>query len=319
MKSGESQYALSLSTIWPKSLGVAVVSSFSYESFFGLLERPFSLTPDSKYYFRSRSHARAFDTLTVELSDREGFALVTGDVGVGKTTLGRALVQHIGRAMPVSVIANPLISPEDLLRVLLADFAAIPREHAIFDARLLDSRDELHERLQRHLQRSDAVRRGAALVIDEAQHLPEPVIAELQALSSIRRDGAPALSTILIGQLGADTAENLAIRQLDRDVTRRVRLLPLERDECAGYVEHRLGVAGASTEVTFSARAIETLYNLSGGVPRLLNLLCERALQEGALAGARCIEPPMVEISAAELDLRRPRPRRFRWFSRKTG
>lgn len=296
---------------------MAVVSSFGYESFFGLLERPFSLTPDSKYYFRSRSHARAFDALTAGLDRRERVILVTGDLGVGKTTLCRALAQHIGASRPFSVIANPLVSPEGLLRLLLEDLGGVePTGQRHF---ALASRDEFVERLQQYLQRSAATRHGALLIVDEAQRLPRAVVNEIVALSAIVREGLAALSMVLVGQSTAAEASNLAIRDIDRQVSARIRLQPLERDECAAYVEHRLAVASTSIEVTFSARAIDTLYALSGGVPRLLNLLCERALQEGALAGPRSIEPTMIEVSAAELAIHRARPRRFRWFSRKTG
>lgn len=304
---------LSLRRFTPKSLGVAIVPALSYESFFGLNERPFSLAPDPKPYFRSRSHAWVFDTLTVELAEREGIALVTGEVGVGKTTLGRAMARHIRRAMPVSVIANPLIAREDLLRLLLDDFDAPPRPRT---GAPLETADELRARLARHLCNSDTTRRGAALVIDDAQHLPASLVDDLLALSALTRDGAPALSTILIGHSAAESSDLLPIRALDRAITRRLQLLPLERDEVAPYIEHRLRVAGALSLGMFSPRAIEALYDLSGGVPRLVNLLCERALQDAALQGATRVEPQMLEISAAELHLRRARPRRFRWFGR---
>lgn len=296
---------------------VAVVSSFGYESFFGLLERPFSLTPDSKYYFRSRSHARAFDALTAGFERRERIVLVTGDLGVGKTTLCRALAQHVGRSRPLSVVSNPLLAPEELLRLVLQDFGAFePSRQGRFT---FASRAELDERLQHHLQRSEATRHGAVLIVDEAQRLPMPVVTELLSLSALVRDGQAAVSLILVGQSAAGEASNLAIRNIDRHVSARIALTPLDRDECAAYVEHRLAVASAAIEVRFSPRAIDTLFALSGGVPRLVNLLCERALQEGALAGARSIEPHMVEVSAAELEIRRARPRRFRWFSKKIG
>jgi general secretion pathway protein A len=285
-----------------------------YEAFYGLAERPFSLTSDPKFHFRSRSHARAADLLTYGLRRREGLLLITGDIGIGKTTLARTLALQTGERTPTAYVPHPLLAPEDLLRLLLQEMGAVSARDA-WEGRLRDAaRQELHELLAEFLSSTIPADDVAVIVIDEAQSLPPSIVAEIVALESLEARDARVLQIVLVGQAATGSATNLANRQIDQRVVTRARLLPLEREECAGYVEHRLSVArGASADI-FTARAIDTLYDLSGGVPRLINLLCERALHEGALVGASRIEPPMIDRAASALELTPARSRRFRWF-----
>ncbi len=150
------------------------------------------------------------------------------------------------------------------------------------------------------------------MIVDEAHSLPASTVEQIVALASLESNREKVLQILLAGQTSAGGAPTLA-RPLDERLSTRARLLPLERDECERYVAHRLTIA-AGVGVSFSPRAIEVIYGLSGGVPRLVNLICERALQEGAAMGARRIEPGMIESAASALELLRLRPRRFRWF-----
>lgn len=284
-----------------------------YESFYGLAERPFSLTPDPRFHYRSRSHARASELLALGQRRGEGLLLITGEVGTGKTVLARTLVARRESGVPTAYVPHPLLAPEDLLRVLLQELGVVSASDAW--GRLGQAtRQELHEALAGFLAtalRDDYV---AIAMIDEAQSVPPAIVAELLALEALEVRGRRVLQVVLVGRAAPGSAATLPNRQIDQRVVTRARLLPLERDECGTYVAHRLAAAGAGAGEIFMPRALDSLYELSGGVPRLVNLLCERALHEGALVGIRRIEPPMIERAAVALELSHARPRRFRWF-----
>ena len=290
-------------------------SQQTYEAFFGFVERPFSLTPDPKYYFRSRSHGRVFDALSAGISRRESLLLITGDLGVGKTTLCRTFVALLERKTRAALVGNALLSPEDLLRLLLQDLGAIAKDDV--RGRLVGAtRTELQQMLDQFLLRLRSSQDGAVLIIDEAHSLPSATVEQIVQLAALESNREQVLQILLAGQPAVAGGPALP-RALDERLATRVRLLPLERDECERYVHHRLTIAGV-TGVTFSQRASDVIYGLSGGVPRLVNLLAERALQEGAVLGARRIEPGMIESAASALQLLRLRPKRFRWFGTHT-
>jgi MSHA biogenesis protein MshM len=268
----------------------------SYESFFGLAERPFSLTPDTRYFFKSRSHGQALETLAFGLRQRERVLLVTGDLGIGKTVLCRMLAEQLRRRTRVALISSPLMSVENLTRMLETELG-----------------------LGNGLGHPDPDKRdGAILIIDEAHTLPLALVDHLLPLTRVEGD---PLQIVLIGEPrgGTHGGGGLGINGLNEQISTKARLLPLGRDECASYVSHRLSLAGIASTARFAPRAIDTLYGLSGGMPRLLNLLCERALQEAAAAGAHTIDPAAVEAAASALQLLRVRPRRFRWFGRRVS
>ena len=283
-----------------------------YEAFFGFVERPFSLTPDPKYYFRSRSHGRAFDALSAGIARRESLLLVTGDLGVGKTTLCRTLVALLERQKRAALVGNSLLSPEDLLRLLLQDLGAIAREEVGSGRRVGATRFELQQMLDEFLMRLQSNTDSAVLIIDEAHSLPAATVEQIVQLAALESNRDKVLQVLLAGQPAVAGGPTLP-RTLDERLATRAKLLPLERDECERYVQHRLAIAGG-VGVTFSASAIDVIYNLSGGVARLVNLLSERALQEGAVLGLRRIEPGMIESAASALQLLRLRPKRFRWY-----
>lgn len=287
-----------------------------YQAFYGLAERPFSLTSEPRFHFRSRSHARAAESLAMGLRRREGLLLITGDVGTGKTILARALAAKTERRMPAAYVPHSLLSPEDLLRLLLQETGAVTARDAWEGRYGGASRQELHDTLADFLRASSTDDDVAVIVIDEAQSVPPAIVAELLALETVEAHDKRVLQIVLVGQAASGTATSLANRQIDQRVVTRTRLLPLEREECGDYVTHRLSVASGHHMNILSPRALDTLYELSSGVPRLVNLLCERALHEGALVGTRRIEPAMIERAAAALELTRARPRRFRWFER---
>lgn len=283
-----------------------------YEAFYGFVERPFSLTPDPKYYFRSRSHGRAFDRLSAGIGRRESLLLVTGDLGVGKTTLCRTVMALLERKTRAALVGNSLLSPEDLLRLLLQDLGVIAKDEVLHGRLVGATGPELRQMLDEFLVRLRSTRDGAVLIIDEAHSLPSATVEQIVQLAALESNREKVLQILLAGQPSVTGGSTLP-RALDERLSTRAKLLPLERDECERYVSHRLTIAGGAG-VTFSQRAIDVIYGLSGGVPRLVNLLAERALQEGATQNARRIEPTMIESAASALQLLRLRPKRFRWF-----
>lgn len=265
-----------------------------YEEFFNLEERPFSLTSDPRYFFKSRSHGRALESLTLGLRSCERHLVVTGDLGVGKTTFCRTFIDQLRRHVPVSFVPNPLLTAGAFARLLEEDLGvAVLEEPAA--------------------RQSEAV-----VIIDEAHTMPAPLVHQILALAA-RQDGRPsAVRYVFVGQASGNRVR-IGIPELDELVTTRIRLLPLGREECASYVDHRLSVAGATHRVRFSARALDYIFALSGGVPRLVNLLCERALQEAAMTGSEAIEPATIDLAAATLQLLRSRSRKFRWFTKRVS
>lgn len=272
---------------------------------------PFSLTPDPKFYFRSRSHGRAFDTLSAAIARRDSLILVSGDLGVGKTTLCRTLMASQERKSRSALVGNALLSPDDLLRLMLQDLGAVPKSDARQGRLGHATLAELMQQFDQFLGELQRANDGAVMIIDEAHCLPQATMDQIVELAGLESNRHKVLQFLLAGQpaVGGGALPRLG----DDRLAVRARLLPLERDECERYVHHRLTIAGGGA-VTFSAPSIEGIYALSGGVPRLVNLLCERALQEAASAHANRVEPAMIESAASALDLLRLRPRRFRWY-----
>jgi general secretion pathway protein A len=283
-----------------------------YAAFFRFTQRPFSLTPDPRFYYRSRSHARVFDALSAALARRESVMLVLGDLGVGKTTLCRTLLDLQERKSRAALLGNALLSPDDLLRLMLQDLGAVPKEDVKQGRLRAAPRAELLAMFDQFLGQLKATSEGAVLIVDEAHSLPPATKEQVIEIATLASNKDRVLQFLLAGQPGLGGAPMLPTFADDR-LSVRARLLPLERDECERYIIHRLAIGGGNT-VTFSPQALEVIYALSGGVPRHVNLLCERALQEGAARETHRIEPSMIESAATALDLIRLRPKRFRWY-----
>ena len=218
-----------------------------YEEYYGFTEKPFSLTPDPKFLYKSESHANAFDLLQYAVRRREGFVVVTGDIGTGKTTLCRALLEEIDRNTFTALVLNPFLSEEDLLKLILQDFGVVSRED-VKRGRLANvSKQELIEAIYDFLLSLLPLRASAVLIIDEAQNLPMPVLEQIRILSNLETDKEKLLQIILVGQLNLNSLLKAPqMRQLDQRVSIRYQLRPLNRDEVAAYVSHRLTVAGGS-------------------------------------------------------------------------
>ena len=280
-----------------------------YETYYGFAEKPFSLTPDPKYLYRSPSHTNAFELLQYAIRRREGFAVITGDIGTGKTTVCRALLEEIDRTTFTALVLNPFLSEEDLLKRILQDFGVVSREHIKAGQLAGVSKQDLIETLYDFLLSLIPQKANAVLIIDEAQNLPLSVLEQIRILSNLETDKEKLLQIILVGQLNLGTLlRSPELRQLDQRVSVRYQLEPLDRETVGAYVAHRLTIAGGSAAVTFAPKALDLLHRLSGGIPRLINLICDRALLAAFSIRENRITPDMVVHAAGSLDVQ-PSPR----------
>jgi general secretion pathway protein A len=289
-----------------------------YEHFYGFSEKPFSLTPDPKFLYRSQSHANAFELLQYAIRRREGFVVVTGDIGTGKTTLCRALLEQIDRTTFTALVLNPFLSEEDLLKRILLDFGVLSRDEVKAGRLVGVTKQELIDALYDFLLGLIPLKASAVLIIDEAQNLPLKVLEQIRILSNLETDKEKLLQIILVGQLNLQPLLRSAeLRQLDQRVSIRYELKPLDAETVSAYVAHRLTIAGGSASVAFTAKALALVHRLSGGIPRLINLICDRALLAGFSAQASRITPDIVQHAAASLDLQPPAAGRAWWRPRR--
>ncbi|MEN3336916.1 MAG: ral secretion pathway protein [Acidobacteriota bacterium] len=291
-----------------------------HEEYYGFAEKPFSLTPDPKYLYKSESHANAFDLLQYAIRRREGFVVVTGDIGTGKTTLCRAVLEQLDRKTFTALVLNPFLTQEDLLRLILQDFGVVSRDE-IKRGRLVGvSKQELIDTLNEFLLSLLPLGAGALLIIDEAQNLTHQVLEQIRILSNLETDKEKLLQIVLVGQLNLkELLRSAELRQLDQRVSIRYELKPLSREETAAYVSHRLTIAGGGSVVSFAPKALDRVHKYTGGIPRVINLLCDRALLGGYSARSNRITPEIVLAAAARLELAVSRTSMFGWVSQRAG
>jgi general secretion pathway protein A len=291
-----------------------------HEEYYGFDEKPFSLTPDPKYLYKSESHANAFELLQYAIRRREGFVVVTGDIGTGKTTLCRAVLEQLDRKTFTALVLNPFLSEEDLLRLILQDFGVVSREEMRRGRLAGVSKQDLIETLNDFLLSLLPLRAGALLIIDEAQNLPRQVLEQIRILSNLETNKEKLLQVVLVGQLNLkELLHSPELRQLDQRVSIRSELKPLTREETSAYIAHRLTIAGGGAIVSFAPRALDLVHNYTSGIPRLINLVCDRALLAGASARTNRITADMVAAAAAGLDLAPARGSMFAWLKQRVA
>lgn len=290
------------------------------EKFFGLSARPFSLTPDLRFAYHSRSHTHALDQVTSALRRREGLIVVTGAIGTGKTMLCRSMLDSFESRTFLSVILDPGLEVEDLLRTVLTDFGIISGIDAPAAGPISDvTRHQFVSTLQQFLASLIPLRAHAVIMIDEAQRLNPRVLEEVRLLSNFETDEAKLLQIVLVGQPDLDQLlREPGMQQLNQRVSRRCELQPLSEAEVGDYIERRLTVAAslaaldgrnaaditdASNVVRFSPAAVKAVAGISGGIPRLVNTLCDRALEAGYERQVRVIDPDAVVEAAERLRL----------------
>jgi general secretion pathway protein A len=265
-----------------------------YTKFFGLTEKPFAITPDPRYLFMSEQHSEALAHLVYGISESGGFIQLTGEVGTGKTTLVRTVLGRLPAEVDVALILNPQLTELEFLIAICEELSTPPPEDK-------NSAKSLVDTLNRHLLAAHARGRRTILLVDEAQNLSREVLEQLRLLTNLETAKQKLLQIILIAQ--PELREILArddLRQLAQRVTGRYHLEPLSREESGQYIDHRLKVAGALGEV-FDDAAKQEVFNLSGGVPRIINVICDRAMLGAYSRETRHIGKNLVERAAAEV------------------
>ena len=273
-----------------------------YEDYYRFRRQPFSPTPDPEFLYKSDSHQLALEQLLRGIRRREGMLLLTGDVGTGKTTTTRALLRLLDRDVFTALVLNPFVSEDELLRVLLQDFGVVSDSRALRDA----SRQSLVETLNRFLLSLSAVGASALAVVDEAQNLAPPVLEQLRVLTALETDQQKLLQILLVGQPELTTLlSSPEMRQLSQRIARRCTIRPLTRDEVEKYVGFRVRMARGAWETMFSARALDLVYQFSEGVPRKINLICDRSLEVGFAALSPTIDETLIAKAAEALEFTR--------------
>lgn len=265
-----------------------------YCKHFGIDSKPFSITPDPRFLFLSDRHREALAHLVYGVGESGGFVQLTGEVGTGKTTLCRALLEQLPDTVDVALILNPKLTGIELV-------AAICDELKVDYPRETQSLKVLIDRLNQHLLQSHAAGRRTVAVIDEAQNLSTDVLEQVRLLTNLETAQAKLLQIILIGQPELQTLlAREELRQLAQRITARYHLGELDRAETRNYVIHRLRVAGGHADL-FATEAVDEVYRLSGGVPRLINVICDRALLGAYVEDCRRVDRRIVRRAADEV------------------
>jgi len=265
-----------------------------YNFHFGFSDAPFSIAPDPRYLYLSEQHREALAHLLYGIGDHGGFVVLTGEVGTGKTTVCRCLLQQLPQHIDVAFIVNPKLNSLELLQTICDELAvAVPDGEA--------SSKQLIDALNAFLLATHARGRNTILIIDEAQNLDPEVLEQLRLLTNLETNDRKLLQLILLGQPELNTLlAQPSLRQLAQRITARYHLRPLSRDEVNRYIEHRLAIAGCRGNL-FAPSAIARIFAYSQGIPRLINLLCDRALLGVYSLNGSLVDAAMVRRAAREV------------------
>jgi general secretion pathway protein A len=276
-----------------------------YLDYYGFKEKPFTITPNPRFIFLSKNHKEVFAHLLYGVQHHAGFIEVTGEVGTGKTTVLRTLLNQLDEeSYRVALILNPCLSSYELLRTISREFGVAGEESTIAD---------LLENLNRFLLEQHRQGRTVVLVIDEAQNLDPQVLEQIRLLSNLETETDKLIQIVLVGQpeLGL-LLEKPELRQLSQRVTVRYHLRPMDFNDTRSYIEHRLEIAGFPRAAVFTEGALKKIFTFSGGYPRLINIVCDRALLIGYTEGRREISVKMISTAIREIR----RDTRKRWTFR---
>jgi general secretion pathway protein A len=288
-----------------------------FEKYYHFQRKPFSLTPDPDFFYLSHDHVEAIEHLIYGISDGEGFLMLVGEIGTGKTTLSRVLTRKLGNSIIYSLVLNPFQDFATLLKSIISDFGLVPNG---------DSKSDLIDQLIRFLlQEVGPKGKTALIIIDEAQNLSIDTLEQLRLISNIETDKEKLLQILLLGQEELmQKIEQKELRQLNQRISVRYFLTPLNKEEMTRYIDHRIKVSRspAAPPITFSRRAVRDIFKYTQGVPRVVNMLVNRCLIAGFVAETHHIDKNMVKRAKESLygekfdKIKRIKKKRFFFFKR---
>lgn len=270
-----------------------VIIKLMYCKFYGLKERPFNVTSDPAFFFSSKKHQEALSHLLYGVTQRKGIIVVTGEIGTGKTTLCRFFLEHLDKNTKVAFILNPYLSEVQLLKAIMKDFGL---------------NDEGEDRLafiskfNTFLLAQAQARNNVVLIIDEAQNLKTRQLEQVRLLSNLETEKEKLMQIILVGQPELNRKLDLyELRQIQQRIMVRYHITPLDTGEISEYVNHRLSIAGSEGRIRFNLDALNLVSEFSCGIPRLINIMCDRALLAGFVKEVHLIDADIIKACAAEL------------------
>ncbi len=271
-----------------------------YNRFFGFKERPFKLVPNPEYLFLSKIHEEALAHLNYAVNDGDGFVEITGEVGTGKTTLCRMFLENLDEDTEAAFIFNPKLDPDQLLQTINDEFGITGAKGT--------TKDHI-DLLNRFLIEKKSQDKKAILLIDEAQNLNADVLEQLRLLSNLETTTSKLLQIFLVGQpeLG-ELLDSHELRQLNQRITMSCHLMPLSFSETREYIKHRIGIASHGSGVQFTSSAYRAIFNYSGGVPRLINIACDRALLTAFAVNQKKITGKTAKNAIKELAPKKNKP-----------
>ncbi len=265
-----------------------------YLDYYGLKEPPFDITPNPRFLFYSAKHREAFNHLLYGIRERKGFVQLTGEVGAGKTTLCRAMLEQLNGHYATALILNPVLRADELMKAIAIEFG--------LDVSGMDRLDTVAA-INNFLLWQVEQGKEAVLIIDEAQDLTEELLEQVRLLSNLETDDRKLLLIVLLGQPELrDRLNSPRLRQLRQRITVRYHLPPLSRSEVGQYIQHRLEVSGAKGTPHFTRPAIWRAYRYSRGIPRLLNAVCDKALLAGFVNQTECLDYRVIGMAIKELE-----------------
>jgi general secretion pathway protein A len=265
-----------------------------YLDHYGLTEPPFDITPNPRFLFYSAKHREAYNHLLYGIRERKGFVQLTGEVGAGKTTLCRAMLEQLNGNFSTALILNPVMSADELMKAIAMEYG-LP----VNGLDRLNTLAVINQFLLQQVERG----RETVLIIDEAQDLTDDLLEQVRLLSNLETDDRKLLQIVLFGQPELrDRLNNPRLRQLRQRITVRYHLLPLTRHEVSQYVQHRLEVSGAKGAPYFTRPAMWRVHKYSHGIPRLVNAVCDKALLAGFVEQADRINYGMIGRAIRELE-----------------
>mgnify|MGYP001596321853 FL=1 len=266
-----------------------------YCQFYSLKERPFNVTSDPAFFFLSRQHKEALSHLLYGVTQRKGILVITGEIGTGKTTLCRFFLNQLPKNVKTAFILNPYFSEIQLLEAIINDFGLKVKNK---------SRLSFVWELNRFLLSESEDGNNVVLIIDEAQNLRPQALEQVRLLSNLETEKDKLIQIVLMGQPELNRKLNLYdLRQLQQRIMVRYHITPLEKDELSEYINHRLNIAGSNGSINFTDEALKVISDFSYGVPRLINIICDRALLAGFVAEAKTIDLDIINKCIKELNI----------------